>query len=200
MPYIDQDKAGTIVKNTIAIQLADESTTQLLEKQQQSTTSTSAEDDESQYRKEVEKEIDSPIRELIKELYDVAATESAAKSGVQVDDSPEDSSASSPVHLVTVAMKPDLEGRFGFNVKGGFDQNCPVLVSRVAPNTPADNAYPTKLHEGDQVVSINSVEVSDLRHEEVGSMQLYCSIQCVLIFSFVSYLYVGCTTDSVYQR
>ncbi|CAG2106184.1 unnamed protein product, partial [Medioppia subpectinata] len=40
---------------------------------------------------------------------------------------------SSPVHLHTVHMRPDADGRFGFNVKGGHDQNCPVLVSRVAP-------------------------------------------------------------------
>ena len=63
-------------------------------------------------------------------------------------------------------MKPDEQGRFGFNVKGGHDQNCPVLVSRILPNTPADCAEP-KLHEGDQVLAINSVEVSGLKHEQV---------------------------------
>ncbi|MPC69818.1 Tyrosine-protein phosphatase non-receptor type 4 [Portunus trituberculatus] len=47
-------------------------------------------------------------------------------------------------------MKPDEGGKFGFNVKGGADQNLPVLVSRVAPNTPADRCYP-RLNEGDQV-------------------------------------------------
>lgn len=52
--------------------------------------------------------------------------------------------------LVTIKMKPDEGGKFGFNVKGGADQNLPVLVSRVAPNTPADRCYP-RLNEGDQV-------------------------------------------------
>lgn len=47
-------------------------------------------------------------------------------------------------------MRPDEQGRFGFNVKGGADLDMPVLVSRVAPNTPADTCYP-KLNEGDQV-------------------------------------------------
>ena len=52
--------------------------------------------------------------------------------------------------LVTIRMKPDEQGRFGFNVKGGNDQNIPVLVTRVAPNTPAEKCYP-RLNEGDQV-------------------------------------------------
>lgn len=52
--------------------------------------------------------------------------------------------------LVCIRMTPDEEGRFGFNVKGGSDLAMPILVSRVAPNTPADRCYP-KLNEGDQV-------------------------------------------------
>jgi tyrosine-protein phosphatase non-receptor type 4 len=48
-------------------------------------------------------------------------------------------------------MLADDEGRFGFNVKGGSDLGMPILVSRVAPNTPADRCYP-KLNEGDQVL------------------------------------------------
>lgn len=170
LPFIDQDKTTTSIVTSETSSTTAADAIPLIE--DNSTTVVHAsivEDNEDNYRKEVEKEIDSPIRELIKELYDVAATETAAKSAaVQMDDSPEDSSASSPVHLITVSMKPDQEGRFGFNVKGGFDQHCAVLVSRVAPNTPADNAFPTKLHEGDQVISINGTEVSGLNHEEVN--------------------------------
>lgn len=51
-----------------------------------------------------------------------------------------------------IKLTPDEQGRFGFNVKGGSDLNMPILVSRVAPNTPADRCYP-KLNEGDQVRS-----------------------------------------------
>lgn len=57
--------------------------------------------------------------------------------------------------------------RFGFNVKGGLDQNnSAIVVSRVAPNTPADQASP-RLREGDEVVAINGREVRGLTHEQV---------------------------------
>lgn len=57
--------------------------------------------------------------------------------------------------------------RFGFNVKGGLDQNnSAIVVSRVAPNTPADQAAP-RLREGDEVVAINGCEVRGLTHEQV---------------------------------
>lgn len=100
---------------------------------------------------------DSPIREWVKQLY-----EEAAAINVQPP-----SANQSPLHLITIKMQPDTDGRFGFNVKGGRDQNCPVLVSRVASNTPADNAFPTKLREGDQVILINGIDVSGHTHEQV---------------------------------
>ncbi|GBL88180.1 Tyrosine-protein phosphatase 1 [Araneus ventricosus] len=68
--------------------------------------------------------------------------------------------------LATIRMKPDDQGRFGFNVKGGADQNLPILVSRVAPNTPADTCIP-RLNEGDQVLMINGREVAGLTHDQV---------------------------------
>lgn len=68
--------------------------------------------------------------------------------------------------LVTIRMKPDEQGRFGFNVKGGADQNLSILVSRVAPNTPADTCIP-RLNEGDQVLMINGRDVSGLTHDQV---------------------------------
>ncbi|KAJ8313697.1 hypothetical protein KUTeg_008258 [Tegillarca granosa] len=68
--------------------------------------------------------------------------------------------------LVTIRMKPDDQGRFGFNVKGGADQGMPIIVSRVAPNTPADLAIP-RLNEGDQVLFINGRDVSQHSHEQV---------------------------------
>ena len=42
----------------------------------------------------------------------------------------------------------------------------PIIVSRVAPNTPADNAIP-RLNEGDQVLFINGRDVSQHTHEQV---------------------------------
>lgn len=43
----------------------------------------------------------------------------------------------------------------------------PIIVSRVAPNTPADLAIP-RLNEGDQVLYINGRDVSQHTHEQVG--------------------------------
>ncbi|XP_046328009.1 tyrosine-protein phosphatase non-receptor type 4-like isoform X13 [Haliotis rufescens] len=68
--------------------------------------------------------------------------------------------------LVTIRMTPDDLGRFGFNVKGGADQGMPIIVSRVAPGTPADLAIP-RLNEGDQVLFINGRDVSQHTHEQV---------------------------------
>ncbi|XP_069683313.1 tyrosine-protein phosphatase non-receptor type 4 [Periplaneta americana] len=71
--------------------------------------------------------------------------------------------------LVLIRICPDDQGRFGFNVKGGADLNMPILVSRVAPNTPADRCYP-KLNEGDQVLFINQHDVTGMMHEQVVSL------------------------------
>ncbi|XP_014662794.1 PREDICTED: tyrosine-protein phosphatase non-receptor type 4-like [Priapulus caudatus] len=68
--------------------------------------------------------------------------------------------------LVVIRIKPDEQGRFGFNVKGGCDQNMPVLVSRVAPNMPADLCTP-RLNEGDQVLRINGNDISVMEHDQV---------------------------------
>ena len=103
---------------------------------------------------------ESPTREWIKKLYEEAATN--VPSVVMSDEE-------SPQNPIIIRMKPDDDGRFGFNLKGGFDQNCPVLVSRVAANTPADTAYPIKLREGDQVLAINGLPVTGFAHYEVFS-------------------------------
>ncbi|XP_053554063.1 tyrosine-protein phosphatase non-receptor type 4 [Bombina bombina] len=69
-------------------------------------------------------------------------------------------------NLVLIRMRPDENGRFGFNVKGGFDQKMPVIVSRVAPGTSADLCVP-RLNEGDQVVLINGRDISEHTHDQV---------------------------------
>lgn len=68
-------------------------------------------------------------------------------------------------------MKPDEGGKFGFNVKGGADQNLPVLVSRVAPNTPADRCYP-RLNEGDQVSSRRPGNSEQVRRKQRTQVQV----------------------------
>lgn len=71
-------------------------------------------------------------------------------------------------------MKPDQHGRYGFNVKGGADQNYPVIVSRVAPGGAADKCNP-RLNEGDQVAYyfINWVE---LLKKHFIKNEVYCLI------------------------
>ncbi|VIO92088.1 Protein-tyrosine phosphatase 1, putative [Brugia malayi] len=77
--------------------------------------------------------------------------------------------SSSPISedcLVVIRMRADAQGRYGFNVKGGADQNYPVIVSRVAPGSAADKCNP-RLNEGDQVLLINGMDISSMPHEKV---------------------------------
>lgn len=71
--------------------------------------------------------------------------------------------------LVNVRLLADDQGRFGFNVKGGADLQMPVLVSRVAPHTPADLSTP-RISEGDQVLMINGRDISAMRHEQIVTL------------------------------
>ena len=68
--------------------------------------------------------------------------------------------------LVQIRMRADSEGRFGFNVKGGADQNHAIIVSRVAAGSVAELCYP-RLNEGDQVLVINGRDVTKHTHEQV---------------------------------
>lgn len=72
-------------------------------------------------------------------------------------------------NLITVRLLADTEGRFGFNVRGGVDLKLPVLVSRVAPHTPAGRTKP-RICEGDQVMKINGRDVRGLMHEQVVAL------------------------------
>ncbi|XP_051760786.1 tyrosine-protein phosphatase non-receptor type 4 isoform X2 [Ctenopharyngodon idella] len=92
----------------------------------------------------------------INEMYDVPiATDKTMPNGVVPHD-----------NLVLIKMKPDENGRFGFNVKGGSDQKMPIIVSRVAPGTSADLCVP-RLNEGDQVVMINGRDIAEHTHDQV---------------------------------
>ncbi|XP_058055013.1 tyrosine-protein phosphatase non-receptor type 4 [Anopheles bellator] len=71
--------------------------------------------------------------------------------------------------LVTIHLTADEQGRFGFNVKGGVDLGLPIVVSRVAPHTPADKSTP-RVCEGDQVVRINGRDVGSMMYEQVVSL------------------------------
>jgi hypothetical protein len=86
-------------------------------------------------------------------------------------------------NFVTIKLEADEHGRFGFNVKGGIDLQSPVLVSKVAPNTPAARSTPP-IHEGDQVIMINDRDISSLKHEEIvnliRSSREYCGGELLL--------------------
>lgn len=71
--------------------------------------------------------------------------------------------------LLTLSMSADQDGRYGFNVKGGVDQKCPVLVSRVSEGTPAANCKPRPMREGDQIMSINGEQIAGLAHAQIIS-------------------------------
>uniref|UniRef100_A0AAY4CLN3 protein-tyrosine-phosphatase n=1 Tax=Denticeps clupeoides TaxID=299321 RepID=A0AAY4CLN3_9TELE len=106
-------------------------------------------------------------------------------------------------NLVLIKMRPDENGRFGFNVKGGSDQKMPIIVSRVAPGTPADLCVP-RLNEGDQVVLINGRDISDHTHDQVvmfikascedhsGELILLVRPNAYLFFFFFFYMYIYC--------
>jgi C-terminal processing protease CtpA/Prc len=51
--------------------------------------------------------------------------------------------------------------------QGGGDEHNPIVVSRVAINTPANRA---SLHEGDQILSINNIDIQQHSHEEVNTI------------------------------
>ena len=69
---------------------------------------------------------------------------------------------------------------FVLGVQGGSDQLTPVIVSRVAPNTPADLCLP-RLSEGDQVLFINGRDISQHTHAQVRQAAqscMLCMLQC----------------------
>uniref|UniRef100_A0A673LZ33 protein-tyrosine-phosphatase n=1 Tax=Sinocyclocheilus rhinocerous TaxID=307959 RepID=A0A673LZ33_9TELE len=90
------------------------------------------------------------LDEHLSELYNVPAASGKSMNGAVPHD-----------NLVLIKMRPDENGRFGFNVKGGADQRMPIIVSRVA-----DMCMP-RLNEGDQVVLINGRDISEHIHDDV---------------------------------
>lgn len=71
-----------------------------------------------------------------------------------------------PDNIHLIRLKPDEHGRFGFNIKGGVDQNMPITVSKIAAGSPADVCIPS-LNIGDEILQINGRDANTLTHEEV---------------------------------
>ncbi|XP_071446930.1 tyrosine-protein phosphatase non-receptor type 4 isoform X1 [Hetaerina americana] len=117
-----------------------------------------ADDDEAEPEEEEEEEESGVGRSAIYEIPPFLASQPRLSVGGSEESS-----------LVTIRIRPDEQGRFGFNVKGGSDLEMPIIVSRVAPNTPADKCYP-RLNEGDQVLFISGHDVAGMTHEQVVNL------------------------------
>lgn len=72
-------------------------------------------------------------------------------------------------YTILITSYPHINHLVCILFQGGIDQRLPILVSRVAPNSPAETAFP-KLTEGDQVLEVNGIDVTGLEHERVVSL------------------------------
>ena len=104
-----------------------------------------------------------------------------------------------PEGFVLVRIRPDSDGRYGFNVKGGADQNIPVTVSKVADNSPAALCSPP-LRVGDHIVQINGRDISGHSHDQVvrfiKSTREYHTSQLVLLVLPIQYKHVPDTPET----
>lgn len=60
---------------------------------------------------------------------------------------------------------PKTDEGLGFNVMGGREQNTPIYISRIIPDGVADRHGGLK--RGDQLISVNGVNVENESHEKV---------------------------------
>ncbi|KAM7537167.1 hypothetical protein Aperf_G00000078766 [Anoplocephala perfoliata] len=81
-------------------------------------------------------------------------------------DTPALSPQASDENLVTVRIRPNADGQFGFNVSGGIDHKKPVVISRVGGKMPAAMCCP-RLNVGDQIVRINDRDISTYTQDQV---------------------------------
>ncbi|OAF71108.1 PDZ domain-containing protein 11 [Intoshia linei] len=63
--------------------------------------------------------------------------------------------------LVTIKRSND---NLGFNITGGSEQNSPIFISRIIPNSCADIS--AELRRGDQIISINGINVENVSHSK----------------------------------
>ncbi|CAF3666050.1 unnamed protein product [Rotaria socialis] len=70
-------------------------------------------------------------------------------------------------HVILIKIKPDIDGRYGFNIKGGTDKQASIIVAKVVANTSASRAL---LHEGDTILAINNIDIRNYSHNEIINM------------------------------
>lgn len=69
-------------------------------------------------------------------------------------------------NISLVELRPDRNGRYGFNVKGGADQNMDIIISKVNDDLPASKCTPP-IEIGDRVLQVNGRDVSHHTHEQI---------------------------------
>ncbi|CAF3688112.1 unnamed protein product [Rotaria sp. Silwood1] len=74
-------------------------------------------------------------------------------------------------NAILIKLRPDTDGRYGFNIKGGKDKQTATIVSKVVLNTSASRAL---LHEGDTILAINKIDIRNHSHDEIIKM-IRCS-------------------------
>ncbi|CAF3953972.1 unnamed protein product [Rotaria sordida] len=70
-------------------------------------------------------------------------------------------------NVILIKLKPDIDGRYGFNIKGGKDKQTSTIISKVASNTPASRAL---LQEGDIILAINNIDIRNHSYAEIINM------------------------------
>jgi len=63
--------------------------------------------------------------------------------------------------LRTVKLRRTSDGKLGISIKGGRDQNLPILVSKVCSNEDDDHLY-----IGDAIVKVNDIFLTSVTHDE----------------------------------
>jgi len=69
-------------------------------------------------------------------------------------------------NVVLIHLEADEADRYGFNVKGGFDQNMPITISKVAKGLPASKSNPP-IQVGDKLLQVNGRDVSHHTHDQI---------------------------------
>uniref|UniRef100_A0A0N5CC75 PDZ domain-containing protein n=1 Tax=Strongyloides papillosus TaxID=174720 RepID=A0A0N5CC75_STREA len=75
-----------------------------------------------------------------------------------------DSGESTTTRTITIQKRSNI---LGISIKGGVDETAtlPIVISKIAPNTPADEC--TQLFIGDIILDINGISVEGRTHDEV---------------------------------
>ncbi|XP_015789369.1 protein lin-7 homolog C [Tetranychus urticae] len=77
---------------------------------------------------------------------------------------------------------PKTDEGLGFNVMGGREQNSPIYISRIIPGGVADRQG--GLRRGDQLISINGVNVEGGNHEEAVELLKVAQGKVVLVVRY----------------